>query len=54
MIIYCIQNLNWTLYKIAASKIELYFIKIVTQIIISSNSFRLCFWCGKALPYQHV
>ena len=41
MMIYSIQNFIWTLYKIAESKIELYFIKIFTLMIISYNSFGL-------------
>ena len=34
------QNLNWTLYNITVSVIELYFSKIFTEIIISCNSFK--------------
>ena len=37
MIIYSIQNLMWTLYKITES-IELFFIEIFTQIIIFVRS----------------
>ena len=37
--IYFMQNIIWTLYKIALSEIKLYFIKIFAQMIISCNSF---------------
>ena len=33
--IYSIQNHTWTPYKITESEIELYFIKIFTQMIIA-------------------
>ena len=39
MIIYSIQSLIWTLYKIKETKIELYFVKVFTQIIILFNPF---------------
>ena len=43
MMIFSIHNLIWTIYmyKISKSKIELYFIKIFTQMIISCNSLSL-------------
>ena len=43
MMIYLMQNLNWTAYKISVSKISLYFIKIFSHVAISCNSSWRCF-----------
>ena len=49
---YSMQNRIRTLDKITECKIELYFIKIFTQMIISCNSFWRYFWSGKVLPWK--
>ena len=52
MIVYSIRYPVWTPYKITESKIELYLIKIFTQIITFKNLFWRYFWRGKVLPWQ--
>ena len=52
MTIYSIQSRILTLEKFKESKIELYFVKVFTQMIISCNSFWHYFLPGKVLPWQ--
>ena len=47
-------NQGFHVHKIKESKIELYFVKVFTEMIIYCNSFWQCFWCHKMLPCQMV
>ena len=46
-------NSIMTLDKITESKIEMYFVKIFTEMIIPCNSFWRYFWRHKMLPCSH-